>query len=265
MIRKGLEAGDRPVVLSSFGKDSIVLMHLVREQQKGDIPILWFRHEFRGQSKRHKFALQVIKDWQLRCFDYLPVQRVPLAGKGILELAEFYSLGGDTTLAVFFGTSGEYGECILDVGKLPTTAKFDYPWNVNFHGQRREEWHPLFGRVPLQEDGEEREGSKWFYPLRNWTLADIWEYTMELGLPVNFERYVKGQEEYDGDQYAICSACINPIYKMPQVYCPKEGKLIDHIQFADWEQLLSDMKGYVNANSGRREDSISGDLDTRGD
>jgi 3'-phosphoadenosine 5'-phosphosulfate sulfotransferase (PAPS reductase)/FAD synthetase len=255
VIADGLTVGKVPVVLSSFGKDSVVLLDLVKEQIPGEVVCLWLRYDFKGQHRRHQFAHDLIIKWGLKVFDYLPALRVPVSdGGGDVELAQFYSCGqGDQYLIVLMGTDGQYGECMLDVGHLQTTPRWDYAWDITFSGQRKEESHPMFGPAILNADGWGCGDTRLFYPLRNWTLSDIWDYTLEKGLPFNAKRYTDGDADYDGDQYSICSKCINPAseHEDGTVFCPKENKPIKYLsEFADWPSVLKEMKEQLNANTG---------------
>ena len=254
VIRTALETGTAPVVLTSFGKDSVVLLALVREQVP-TVPCLWFRYDFKGQHRRHKFAHDLIMQWGLKVFDYQPMLRVPLSdGENDLELAQLYSTGGDGFLTILIGTDGQYGECVLDIGNSKTIPKWDYPWDITFSGERAEESDPILGLRDLPEDGAARGNTRLFYPLRHWTLSEIWAYTMEQQLPVNSDRYLRGDSESDGDQYSICSRCINPISEVSEsgvVHCPKENKLIKYRNdFTDWKAVLEEMKENLNATSG---------------
>jgi len=244
VIRTALETGTAPVVLTSFGKDSVVLLALVREQSP-TVPCLWFRYDFKGQTKRHQFAYDLIMKWGLKVFDYQPMMRVPISdGENDLELVQLYSVGGDDFLPVVFGSDGQYGECILDIGHSKTIPRWDYPWDISFHGGRADKEDPILGRATIAEDGIQKGSTRLFYPLRRWELSDIWAYTVDCDLPSSFLT----------DKYSICSRCINPASEVSEsgvVYCPKEKKEIKYLDnFMDWPSILEEMKERLYADGG---------------
>ena len=59
-----------PAVLWSSGKDSMVLLHLVRRVRK-DLPVVFFREPF--QPRRYAFANDIIEDWELNVHEWPPI------------------------------------------------------------------------------------------------------------------------------------------------------------------------------------------------
>ena len=68
IIGEQLALAKNPVVLCSFGKDSIALLHLCLRFKK--VPVLFFR--FAKFHEKHRHALSVMQAWDLEVYDLWP-------------------------------------------------------------------------------------------------------------------------------------------------------------------------------------------------
>src|ERR1039458_10789398 len=89
VISKTIELYKWPIVMCSFGKDSIALSHLVRSMGHNKIPILFHRDPW--FAEKYEFADKLIRDWQLTVFDYPPLITSLWHGKGILAFTNHRS------------------------------------------------------------------------------------------------------------------------------------------------------------------------------
>src|SRR5689334_11212119 len=87
MVEEALTGSQAPAVLSSFGKDSLLLLWLAR-QHHPDIPVIWFRT---GQDERH--PRRIIRDWGLTAFSWAPAAMYVLEDGERRTLVHEYGFG----------------------------------------------------------------------------------------------------------------------------------------------------------------------------
>lgn len=129
-IQQVLDSAKNPVLLCSFGKDSLVLLKLVRDI-KPEIPILWFRDHL------DPFAARIIREWDLSVWGYAPTIRYQVDNTVVSEYAI-----GDARLPLLQDVS-ENGK---SVGTM-TTPQFSYSWSETLWGYKKSDSHPLVGRT----------------------------------------------------------------------------------------------------------------------
>jgi 3'-phosphoadenosine 5'-phosphosulfate sulfotransferase (PAPS reductase)/FAD synthetase len=79
--------------MCSFGKDSMVLLHLCRSMDF-KWPVLFHREPF--MPHKYRFANQIIDDWNLTVYDYRP-SAVSIMKKGhTMEIVNEYQIGTQT-------------------------------------------------------------------------------------------------------------------------------------------------------------------------
>lgn len=228
----------RPAVLCSFGKDSMVLLNLVREAGY-NWPVVFFREPFMAQ--KYDFAHQVAKDWGLEVHDYPARFRSVLARNGGVEVIGHYPFGrGEILLptGLYEPTEGFGAEwlCAKDDVLARATGDFKVPWDCMVVGHKSSDHDPLQGDLKLHLDYKQTPGCPTLaFVIRNWTDADVWEYTETHGVPVHTTRYNKadGWKEHadralNPDWFPACSRCINK-QEGEYVYCPKIGGVINNL------------------------------------
>lgn len=224
----------RPVIMCSFGKDSMALLHLVR-QVDADIPVLFHREPF-FPAKYH-FANKVAEAWNLKVYDY-PATATSIGCKnGLMEILNHYQVGKSQAI-VPTGIDpdsekrikkGEQFLCAKeDLLKKPL-GTFEFPWDCVLVGHKSSDTDPMWGDLKLHADIRQMPGgADWFFPLRTWTDADIWEYIESYGVPVHLDRYEKvdgsWREKQDKglnpDYFPACTRCLDK--NQPSVvFCPK--------------------------------------------
>lgn len=213
-LRKALRGARRPVVLSSFGKDSVLLLALAREVRP-EVDVLWYKAA--ADSPARRFAESVIKEWGLTTYGYAPADRYYLpAGRG-LALVDEYSVGG-ARLPVITDV-GEGEACGLELSPA-RTPHFGYPWDVSLVGWKEFDSHPVTGPNPFPPDGARVGPTRVYAPLREMTDGEVLDAARAMGLPL-----------YDGPD--VLPACTRCVTGEGTVFCPKERRPIES---AAWDK-----------------------------
>jgi hypothetical protein len=233
LLSEILPRHERPVVLSSFGKDSMVLLDLV-ERTGRKLPILFFREPH--CPKKYLFAERVIRERDYVVYDYPPRYTMVSAAKGVIEIISFYeTLPGSLPLYVPTGIKAPVPDqpflCgLADIYGKPL-GSFGFPWDVMLIGHKSSDVDPTLGEIPLNTSYAPSRPAV-LLPLRHFTDEDVWTYTKLRHLPVNRLRYAElcGWREFDDitynpDYFYACTACIDPT-QPEEVHCPKTGERI---------------------------------------
>lgn len=197
-IKHTLKAAKNPVLLWSSGKDSMLLLHLLREQSS-DIPLLWFRADLLPTQKQ--FAERIIKDLDLTVFGYPPAN-VYLMGGGNLTAVREYDIAGARLPVLSDVALSDQCKHKASHQRMP---RFDYQWDVSFAGWKKTDSHPMVGDVDLDNL---RFGSTTFAaPLKDFSDADVWEAIRQIGIPYDQARYDEKKIERDPDSLLVCAEC----------------------------------------------------------
>lgn len=224
VIREALGRVKAPVVAWSAGKDSQVMLYLIRQIEK-DIPVLHL-HGF-ADERKHDFAEDEIGRSGLSMIEPRPFATELMAKGGHIEIIENYHLTDDVVL--YFPIEAEpdhvpspNSRCAIKKLNQPTS---DEPLGVDciFIGHRSDDIDPVHGAIPLAEDVVESEGVCFVYPLKDWTEANIWEASKLLNIPQNKARYERQEMAANADYFPLCTECLKPTDK-DSVACPKIGE-----------------------------------------
>lgn len=238
LIRTVSESYTRPAVACSFGKDSMVLLHLVRSAGHR-WPVIFFREPF--MPEKFQFANRVILEWGLTVHDYPPRFRTVISGEAGVDIANHYPFGSSevvmpTRLYEPDNFSGKWLCGRDEVLGLPT-GDFRLPWDCILVGHKNTDQDERYGKVPLHLDYRQKMGSPTMaFAIRNWTDSDIWEYTVENNLPIHHTRYeqkdgVWGEREdrqENPEWFPACTRCIDRTAG-EYVFCPKLGAVINNV------------------------------------
>lgn len=239
VIDIALGAFKNPVVMCSFGKDSMVLLSLVR-QVRPSLPVIFHREAM--QPHKYAFANRVISEWALKVYDYPPCRTEIQEGGGELEIVNHYQIGHQTCALPTGirdpGDSVPFSCCALDEIYGKPFGNFSYPWDLVFHGHKSSDVDPVLGKVPLASDfARNTESASACFPLRDFTDADVWDYTEKNYVPIHHERYEKvngawrerDDKTHNPDYISACTACMwssGP----KAVPCPKlNGLLVSNV------------------------------------
>lgn len=228
----------KPCLLCSFGKDSMVLLYILRDMGI-DVPIVFYRDPY--SPKKFDFANAIMSKLDLTVYDYPPAYMGFDAGNGVAHVIHYHNTGGKRTLARALGlvpvVDGKKWHCALNDFIERPLGTFDFPFDVCFHGHKSTDVDPVSGRVELKVDLlNVPESAAFAYPLRYWTDEDVWSYSEENGVPINDGRYQKVDGKWgdvkdkslNSDYYHACWACIDKEQK-EMVFCPKKGTETENV------------------------------------
>jgi hypothetical protein len=221
--------------MCSFGKDSMVLLHLVRETLGKSLPVIFYRHPY--FPAKWEFADQVIRSWGLVVHDYPPLVAGIKANDEHLELVARYEFGHEGAMDLPLNTAPPVSRrdfiCGLNDWVLrPKAGVITFPWGTVFMGHKSSDVDPYEGPVPLKQDSVNIGGVDVVFPLRYWTDKDVWDYLETNHVPYDARRYQERAELADTwlnpDYIHACTKCIDPREK-DEVICPKTGKTVPNV------------------------------------
>ena len=225
-------------LLCSFGKDSMVLCHAITRLQLA-IPIVTFVEEFLPEKWR--FARKMALDWSLEIYYPPPMKTWIYEREGKFVLGSSYDIGGGMDIAIPKDViendhDDPMPHCGMTYLGRPTGA-FHWPWQVAIIGHKDVDTDPVCGGVPLKTDRvppvAPGMAEAWF-PLKDWTDADVWEYHAYYGVPFDRMRYDVHTEALprnvpnasNTDYLTCCVACLKSSNHGQPVHCPIKGGLI---------------------------------------
>jgi 3'-phosphoadenosine 5'-phosphosulfate sulfotransferase (PAPS reductase)/FAD synthetase len=238
VINQVLAHYKRPALMCSFGKDSMVLLHLLREMGC-NLPIVFHRDPW--FPSKYAFAEAIIQDWQLEVHDYPPSAVTLWEKNDIVAFTNHYQIGPRRFLHlpknILPPEEGKKWLCGLrEVLGRPTGA-FNYPFDVAFIGHKSSDKDQMAGSVTLHTDIKQNAGTApdGAFPLRHWTDADVWDYTERFNVPQQRDRYDVGgkcersDKEHNSDYAHVCIACIDRREKAVSVQCPRLGMQVTNV------------------------------------
>lgn len=245
IIERALESKERPAIMFSGGKDSMALLHLMRFGLDLDFDVIFHREPW--HTHKYAFGEYIARRMGLRVYDYPPSALSLWHGKGIIAFTNYYQIGvmqdgrpACLALPKNIIECGEDSETPYLCGKVEImqrpTGAFSYPWDVAFIGHKSSDEDQIAGKVPLHlEIVDNDAGPRLAFPLREWTDADVWEYTREKSLPIQTDRYdpIARKELQDktnnSDYFPACIRCIDRRITDKEVMCPKLQKLVPNV------------------------------------
>ena len=253
LIAAWMKSYQNPCVLWSGGKDSTVLLHILRGLGH-DLPVVTFQEPW--QRGRLAYTQKIAAEWNLTLYDFPPSELGLNRGNGRIDIMQRFQLE-NFSLWLARGTEpprdGEPFQCAIDWLKRPVGG-MQFPWDAAFHGQKSSDEDPCSGRVPLASDINANPlCPAALYPLRDWTDADIFTYSEIHRLELDPLRYGRVDGEMavlhndklgNPDYYRTCTRCLDP--DQPGVVeCPKLLGQINNVSAtAPWVRLEMPLCGY---------------------
>jgi 3'-phosphoadenosine 5'-phosphosulfate sulfotransferase (PAPS reductase)/FAD synthetase len=234
LIQSVLVESARPAAMLSFGKDSMVLAHLIRLARVPPVfpkahgfPIDVIYHRDPWFPWKHEFADEIIRSWSMEVYDFPPMQAGVKVKPDMLELVARYNFGSGAmdipknTMPPEAYPRRDYICGLNDWMLRPKTFLLDYPWDTVFSGHRSADVDPFEGAVPLNCDETELGGVRLVFPLRHWSDDELWTYIKDNHIPVQKSRYMEDGHWHTNDWTHACTRCIDPREMRDTVFCPK--------------------------------------------
>jgi hypothetical protein len=231
-----------PVLNCSFGKDSMVLLHLLLSNRML-MPTVYYRDPF--FPRKNDFANRVISLYNLEVHDYPPAKVSLMHGKEIVALASEYQTSATSSVAVLknaleFQDTDNPDDFLCGVLFLMRPcAIFNYPWDAALVAHKDCDEDQIYGVVPLRSPVVYRdEGPDFVFPLKEWTHDDVWEYIEANQVPFQADRYDLANrcewpdKTYNSDWYPVCIRCIDKRKQGQKVFCPKHKIELQNVSAA---------------------------------
>lgn len=218
-----------PVAMISFGKDSMVLLWILRRTGI-KLPVLFFKDP--RFPRKFAFANGIIERLNLEVYDYPPIRTSMLYGRGIASHVAEYHTGSKYTIAlprniIEYEDGDEEYLCGVSFLSRPCST-FTFPWDLVLIGHKDCDEDQVYGRVPLNKRVVIRdEGPVYAFPLRYWNHNDVWDYIDQYDVPVQQSRYDQANrtewkiKTFNSDYFPLCIRCVDARRAGTQVSCPR--------------------------------------------
>lgn len=218
IVQEVMAQAKRPALLCSFGKESMLLLTLMREIRE-DFPCLWFRTN--QTPEQTAFAKSIIRELNLQVFSYAPAEVYVVPNEDGVTLIHEYSFGRNRFPRLVDIEPGERCSLKLDPSRTP---QMSHVWDFLFAGWKDSDSHRVLGDDPFPDDGYFLGDAQVYAPLRHMSDADVWSVIEELHVPVDRQRYSFSDETRDDGVLKLCTACYSS--GESEVFCPDERRLI---------------------------------------
>ena len=234
-IRTVIRRFGKPSFMCSFGKDSMALLFLLREAGF-ELPIIYFRDPW--QPHKHAFSEKVQKEMGLTVHNWPPTLMGIKFNEERLEFVGRYSFNESAFIDIPKNIEPQLPRqkllCgLFDIIRRPvcvTKSEFD----LILIGHKNSDKDQYFGSMPLHLDlklnGDKSPAV--YFPLRNWSDDEVWNYLTENNVPFQKDRYSDRTEiedkSFNNDYVQCCSKCLDP-RNGEFVECPKFGKTINNV------------------------------------
>lgn len=262
LVKTAAARAQNPMVMSSFGKDSMVLLALIARAGLR-IPVVFHREAF--EPKKYAFANRVIENNGYVTYDWAPTGMNVVQRDQHFEIVNRHQEGPDRYGYLPIGIREWPGAgrflCGLEDLYCKPTGNFIFPWDLAFVGHKNCDVDPILGAVPLESSVVENPGYYTLaFPLREFTDTEIWEYTVENGIPINHGRYDKdngwkerGDLSANPDYFTACTRCMRRESTGLEVQCPKiNGPRASVTEKLDW--FVAGVPAYVKVESEKSEE-----------
>lgn len=208
--------GQRPVLFWSSGLDSTLLLMLLKEANISfdivQIRDFWTKTQLKRADK-------LITEWNLKVFSYPPAN-VSFIGKGSeISTVWEYAVRGARIPLIRDVIEGD--TCIADLeGMRAYHPPMD--WDTYIVGSRGDDEHYAMDAVIPAKEWMVGE-SKFIAPLFDKSREWVKEQLIIRGIDAS-----EVSEEEDTGNISLCTKCLNGV----EVFCPKEGRMIEAI---DWD------------------------------
>lgn len=240
-IEKCLSHSGKPCLAWSGGKDSMVLLDLVFNKVGAKLPIIFFREQW--QPKKYEFQNRIIEEMGLEVYTWHPAystfqqtgDEFEVQNKYIFDNTDMTCPTGITPIE-----EGKPWACALDIYNRPKNMGILAGWDAMLVGHKSCDSDPIYGgdagvRVDIRINPGQCNA---FYPMRDWTHDDVFQYCEENNVPIQHSRYEKvlgkwnekADRTHNCDYVHACTACIdNRATAVKFVHCPKFNCTIENV------------------------------------
>ena len=240
-IETCLKFSKRPVLAWSGGKDSMALLDLVFNKVGAKIPIFFFTEQW--QPSKYAFQHRIIEDWGLEVYSWSPTLSNFQQTDDEFEVQNMYVFDKTKVTCPTGITPMEDGKpwvCAMDIYNRPKSGGIVSGWDGMLFGHKLSDSDPIYGgdagtRIDARTIPDE---CSVFFPMKDWTHDDVFQYCEENNVPIQTSRYEKvdgkWSEKVDRthncDYVHACTACVDRRESAPKfVHCPKLDCTIENI------------------------------------
>lgn len=179
IIKQALDKHDNPVVAVSFGKDSMVVLHMIR-QIYPDIPVV-FNNTKVEYPDTLRLKRQLVNEWNLNL-----IEAKPINGWTFWKIVEKYGF----PIGQRRGASATSKCCYYLKKKPMDRARKRNQWDLIIDGMTIYESRQRYLQLTKYiNDGGYRFNKKWkchkLSPILDWTPSDVWGYIDDNNIPYN--------------------------------------------------------------------------------
>lgn len=230
-LTEWFERFDNPVVMSSFGKESMTMLFIIFRVMERKLPVIYHANQWRPW--KNDWAWKIIKEWNLEAYDYPPVASGIKVKPERLEIVNRYLTGKellDNPINILL-PNGNF-QCGLKMLERPKGV-MNYPWNLTLIGHKSCDIDQFEGHMPLKTDLVEDRMPALGFPLRDWSDEELWDFIETRRVPIQYgSRYVDRKEiedkTFSNDWIAACTKCIDP-REAAKVFCPLVNREIENV------------------------------------
>lgn len=174
-MERALARARKPVILSSFGKDSLCLLALSKELRI-EVTVAYF--ELGAVRRSHQFAQRFITEQQLPVTLLRPHNTLIATGVGGADLAYRFDLANGDSFTIVGATFDDRPHsnlfCGLDANLIRTGRHDPYDWDLIITGRRRADIDPTLGSLEIASDNERLEcGTELLMPIVELSDEDV--------------------------------------------------------------------------------------------
>lgn len=240
-IELGLSNSGKPVIAWSGGKDSMALLDLVYNKVGVKLPVVFFREQW--QPHKYAFQNRIIEEWGLEVYTWHPTYSMFQQTGDEFEVQNKYIFDNTDMTCPTGITPIEEGQpwvCALDIYDRPKNNGIIAGWDVMFVGHKHCDSDPIYGgdagvRVDVRINPNQCNA---YYPMKDWTHDDVFQYCEENNVPIQLDRYEKVEGKWgemddrsnNCDYVHACTKCVDKRENAPKfVHCPKLNCTIENV------------------------------------
>jgi hypothetical protein len=273
-----------PVALSSFGKDSLVLLHLLRRVMDKYPDTIFLMDGLPIHKYLHAFTTAAAMGVKL--FTYPPTGYDYIQRDDFFDVIHYYYVTESAFVTLYTGCrqyrkNEKYLCAVSDLLNYPRIDRYEFKWDCIFQGQKQTDDLHIADEYKFNEPVAPFDDRLMVYPIYNWTDDDVWGYIKRFSLMkyIQAERYADNptgraktaaNDADNPDVAPTCYACLDYRNEGQSVTCPK---VKERIPFAGKgrekaddtnRNLLQMMSGILTPIEGNTDERMAGNTASGG-